>query len=260
MGVALPRALGILTGVWIAADADDFSAVPWAYPGTASQHSGLLDGERFHAVADAAMLDALLVRAGAAPVSERHLVVAVGSNASPAVMRRKLERGGVSTVVPFLKVTMSGVAVGHSAHVSPPGYIPATPYGDDSSTVALRATLLDDRQLERVDATEPKYRRRLLGSSRCRLSFDGFECPDEVWLYESVCGVLTAPESGPVPLTEQRRLMDLLRQQLSGWGDLVGGGSGEDVALRLAADPDLREASREHFARTGWACASGLPD
>ena len=246
--------------MWIAADADDFSAVPWAYPGTASEYPGLLDGERFHAVADSAMVDTLLARTGAAPVSERHLVAAVGSNASPAVMRRKLERGGASTVVPFLEVTVSGVAVGHSAHVSPPGYIPATPYGDESSILTLMATLLDDTQLERVDATEPKYRRRLLGSGRCRLTFDGFECPDEVWLYESVCGVLTAPGRAPVPLTEQRQLMRLLREQLDGWGDLVGDGSGEDVARRLAADPGLREASREHFDRAGWVGVSGLSD
>lgn len=251
--------LGILAGVWIAPDADDFSFAPWAYPGTASEHTGLLDGERFLAAADPAMLESLLARAGAAPISDRHLVLAVGSNASPAVMRRKLERGGVSTVVPFVEVAVTGIAVGHSAHVSPPGYIPATPYGDATSAVTLMATLLDDAQQERVDVTEPKYRRRLIDGDSCQFSLEGLGCPDAVWLYESVCGVLTAPD-GPVPLTEQRRLIGLLRQSMDGWGDLVGEGTGEEVALRLAADPGLREASREHFARAGWAADSGLPE
>ena len=162
-------------------------------------------------------------------------------------------------MVPFVEVTLTGIAVGHSAHVSPPGYIPATPYGDETSTVALMATLLDDAQLERVDVTEPKYRRRLVDNATCELSFVGFECPDQVWLYESVCGVLTSPD-GPVPLTEQRRLMGLLRQDMEGWGDLVGEGTAEEIALRLAADAELREASREHFARVGWAAESGLPE
>ena len=97
--------------------------------------------------------------AGAAPLAERTLVVAVGSNASPDVMRCKFARAGVDATVPFVRVRLGGIAVGHSAHVSLAGYVAAAPYHAPGATATFTASLLDDDQLECLDETERTYTR-----------------------------------------------------------------------------------------------------
>jgi len=97
-------------------NADDLATRPWEYPGKAPEHSGLLAGGSYRQMAIKPGLDG------------RQLVVAVGSNASPAVMRRKLSRRGVSTVIPFVTAEADGIGAAHSAHVSKAGYVAAAPF------------------------------------------------------------------------------------------------------------------------------------
>jgi hypothetical protein len=88
-------------------------------------------------------------------------VIAVGSNGSPAQLHRKLA-GRTGVLVPMTYVAVGGLVPGVSAHVSRPGYVPATPVLLPGATGRLVLLWLDDAQLAAVDATEPNYHRTAL--------------------------------------------------------------------------------------------------
>lgn len=230
----------------------DLSATPWDYPGTPPAASGLLDGDRFVPRPPADLVD--LAR-------DRTLVVAVGSNASPAVMRRKLARHGVGGTVPLVAATMRGIAVGHSAHVSRPGFVAAAPYLAADAVTPVYVTLLDADQMRCLDLTEPNYVRRRLAGGRCALALDGGTTPAEFDLYDSRWGVLARPGAAVVPLGTQTALHALLQDRWPPYQQMHGPETdARDVMARWASDPALRTRVREAFATTGWARRSGLAD
>jgi hypothetical protein len=102
-------------------------------------------------------VDDVLAELGVAPLRRRTPVIAVGSNASPAQLRAKL--GPARLVVPLTRTRTHGIAVGVSAHVSRPGYVPATPVPAPGEFATLFALWLDEEQLAVMDATEPNYDR-----------------------------------------------------------------------------------------------------
>ena len=70
-------------------------------------------------------LDDALLFAGAAPVVDRRPVIAFGSNAAPAQLRDKFQPlAPDERVVPVLRGSVRGFVLGHSPHVSDPGYLP----------------------------------------------------------------------------------------------------------------------------------------
>ncbi len=83
-------------------------------PGSTADPSG-------RSVAQDRPLDSLLQAAGGPPTAARTPVLAVGSNASPAQVRRKMANAGLATQVPITAVRVRGLTVGVSAHVSRPG-------------------------------------------------------------------------------------------------------------------------------------------
>lgn len=101
-----------------------------------------------------------LTRLGAEPIGRRHPVLAVGSNASPAQLRRKF--APMSQVVPITAARVKGLIVGVSAHVARAGYIPATPVAAEPLSSDLWVTWLGDDELTAMDATEPNYQRTQL--------------------------------------------------------------------------------------------------
>ena len=255
--------------------ADHLTASPWAYPGTAARCSGLLVDGRFTPLSAADLL------AGSAD-EPRTPVVAVGSNASPAVMHRKLARHGVGGPVPLVAATLTGCAVGHSAHVSVPGFVPAAPVLRDDARTPVYVTLLDDAQLRCVDRTEPSYVRRRLGDGPCLLELEDGSTPESFHLYDSRWGVLTQPISvsggSVVPFGSQQALHALLRAQWQPYAELLGPAADsadaadatpddtgehdlatlQTVMRALAANGRLRDRVREAFAATGWTRPSGL--
>lgn len=247
--------------------AEDLTASPWAYPGTTAGCSGVLEGGRFTPLPAADLLAG--PRAGS-----RTAVVAVGSNASPAVMHRKLSRHGVGGAVPLVAGTLKGCAVGHSAHVSLPGFVPAAPYLRPDARTPVYVTLLDGAQLRCVDRTEPSYVRRRPPRGRCLLELEDGSRPESFDLYDSRWGVLARPSTGPgtsvLPFGAQEALHALLRAQWPPYAELLGDvvaptDSGEDdvaavhrIMRALAADRELRNRVRAAFAATGWARTSGL--
>jgi hypothetical protein len=133
----------------------------------------------------------------------RTLVVAVGSNASPAVLARKL--ADVDPIVPTSPCVVTGIAVGHSAHVSARGYIPAAPYAAAGVETALHAGWFTPDQLRALDDTEPNYDRITLSTARFPI-----EPPAEHFdIYRSHWGVL-AENGTPLGLLGQRELFAML--------------------------------------------------
>ncbi len=253
--------------------ADDWERTPWTYPGTPAPHGGLLrDGDFLTltpgpdvlgaATIEGTALDVVLAASGVAPTAERQLVVAVGSNASPAVMARKLAADGASTTLPMAAVEVLGLAVGHSAHVSRRGFFAAAPYLRPEAVTRTFASLPDAEQLDVLDRSEPNYVRRTLDPRACPVGVDGGTWSASSMVYDSRWGVLGEPGSlEPWPLLTQEQLFERLAQGSSAFTACVGslGGGLASVMRRLAADPSLRARVREILQEDGWARPSALP-
>jgi len=218
---------------------DDFGAEPWLYPGTPVDRSDPIDPGDLE------------------PDSGRTLVLAVGSNASRAVLRRKLERFGVAPEVSFIRATVCGLRVGHSAHISVPGYIPAAPVADPDAKCELVASLLDSDGLAAIDATEPNYRRHELSTERFPLELDlGGQTmrPATFQVYVSRRGVLAAPGEAPLSLTGQEELFGRLGE-CPGFAGLAEGTPSEVMRI-FAGSAELRDAARNAFGDGGWIARS----
>lgn len=210
---------------------------PIEYPWEPVAGSGVLHDGHFEHASD---VDALLSAVDAPPLGDRHAVVAVGSNASPAVMHRKLSGAGVSTTVAMTIDRVHGVAVGHSAHVSMPGYIAAAPYLAPDRRERFVVVHLDEDQLDAVDATEPNYRRVAMATTS---------------LYASVWGVL-AVDGVPIDRCDQRALHRRLADADRDFAVFVERHDG-DPALALAHDGE--DPWRHRWAALGFVMADGFP-
>ena len=226
---------------------------PWLYPGTPVPHSGLLiDGEFLD-------LDAARDRAGRhLEVDGRAVVVAVGSNASPAAMQRKLSRARVSTVVPFLKASVVGIGVGHSAHFSRPGYVPAAPFVAPASATSVVVSLLDREQLAALDDTEPNYERLSLSSAECGLQLDTGEASDTFDIYVSRWGVVRSEGDEPLPVSSQPDVFAHLRRRSSAFARFSATDDLETVMRRLAEAAQHREELAAALVAEALVAESGL--
>lgn len=191
----------------------------------------LVDGSHW------ATIDAHLKTAGAAPLSDRHAVLAIGSNRSLVALRRKYARVP-GWVLPTLRVTVAGLDVGHAACVSGPGWIPWAPKaGDRSLRCSYEVSFLDDEALAVLDATEPNYHRSALPPEHDVLLEDG-QVLEGVDLYCSRHSLIGGPDGIAVPAGGQVQALELVAAAL---GRAV-------THADLAADPGLREQAREAFA------------
>lgn len=206
---------------------------------------------------DTPTLDALLRARGLPSSAERTLVVAVGSNAAPAVLARKFHRQGVSTVVPLLLVIVRGIGLGYSAHVSKQGFVAATPFADPARPATLVGSLLDAEQLNALDRTEPNYRRLLLAARDYPLVIDGSGQRPARWsVYESIHGVLCIDEE-PVRLGTQADLHTRLSAVAAIDAVAQLGADSAAALARLQREP-VRDALKAHWRAAGHAAPSGL--
>jgi len=212
--------------------------LPALYPWRATERSGVLAEGRFLPTNE---LDRVLEDYGAAPMADRRRVLSVGSNASPEVMWRKMARAGVTTPLAMTITRHEGVAVGHSAHVSLPGYIAAAPYRCARCVRRFVALHLDDGQLAALDATEPNYD---------RIEHDG------AWIYASHWQVL-AVHGLPVSLRTQEDLHATLREADPRWFEQFDGASAAEVTKRLAHDGSVNEW-RHHWRSVGLTRHAGF--
>jgi hypothetical protein len=193
-------------------------------------------------------LDRYLWNAGGSPVASFVPVLAVGSNASPAQLRRKLAHAGLPTLVPITAVRVSGLAVGVSAHVSRPGYLPATPVPDDGAVSNLWLVWLDAAALAAVDATEPNYERIPLPTRYpVRLTTGRPVMP--CWVYLSRHGYLINEAGEPRRLTDQATLISALLAGIPALRAL--GGTSPQEWIERTHDPAARDAIREAFRSAG---------
>ncbi|GAA1483015.1 hypothetical protein GCM10009624_34550 [Gordonia sinesedis] len=175
-----------------------------------------------------------------------HLVVAVGSNASPEVLCRKL--AGLPTrsdpvnhdqaarrdvEARLVRVVVDGIGIGYSAHVAHRGYIPAAPFADPGGTVTTVGAWLDETEIAALDATEPNYDRIATGSFS---------------LYSSRHGVL-AEHGSPLPFGSQDRVLTWLADRLN---HPVLQGDTASVCTRLAY-PSVAGG----LTRTMWSAGLG---
>lgn len=193
-------------------------------------------------------LDRYLRNAGGSPVASLVPVLAVGSNASPAQLRRKLAHAGLPTLVPITAVRVSGLAVGVSAHVSRPGYLPATPVPDDGAVSDLWLVWLDRAALAAVDATEPNYERIPL-PTRYPVRLTTGQPVMRCWVYLSRHGYLINEAEEPRRLTDQATLISALLAGIPGLPAL--GGTSPQEWIERTHDPIARDAIREAFRSAG---------
>lgn len=213
----------------------DLRAEPWTYPGPPLPFSCLQIGDRLLPLPDHGALD----------LAGRHFVISYGSNASPDVLRRKFERGGVSTTVPHFLGHLDGMALGHSAHVSRPGYVPVTPFPAQSSIPVVVSALTPD-QLRCLDRTERNYDRVAVPATRVRLSVP-WQLPRQLHLYESTWGTILDGPGTPLPFGPQSAIFARLAQWHLLPPPLAITNGIRHITRILASRTDLREWIRDRL-------------
>lgn len=193
-------------------------------------------------------LDQMLLDEAVPATAQRIPVLAVGSNASPAQVRRKLSAAGLWPVVPITAVEARGLSVGVSAHVSKAGYVPATPVHDPAAVSIMWVTWLDVDELAAMDVTEPNYQRVRLHSQYSVELVSG-QAVNGCWVYVSRHGYLTGRSGKPLRLTDQATLISGLLADVPALADLAGSSPKEWV--RRARDESVRDDIRNVFRSAG---------
>jgi hypothetical protein len=185
------------------------------------------------------------------PAADRIPVLAVGSNAAPAQVRRKLADRGWVIAVPITAVKVDGLSVGVSAHVSRAGYLPATPVLDPSVKNSLMwVTWLAPDELAAMDETEPNYDRMRVPRS-CPVRLASGQVVSGCWLYVSRHGHLVERSGRPRALTDQARLISGLLAEFPPLAELAGTSPGE--WLNRVRDEQVRDDIRDLFRSAGIA-------
>jgi hypothetical protein len=223
---------------------------PLSYPGVWPEESGLLDGDRLLPLTR-------LTFPGRVPV------LAVGSNACPAQLRHKMRECELSSPIPLVKVKVTGLQVGVSAHVSGMGYVSASPFRAPRHTREFFLTWLDPAQLAVVDASEGvtaptgAYDRVPLPAADFRIELESGELLDGAHLYVNRRGVLHDGTGTPRRHPGERPLLTELLAASPRLRELFGS-TPEEFCSRARSDPRLCGAGTRLFAEEGWTTASGL--
>ncbi|WP_405970303.1 hypothetical protein OG496_08710 [Streptomyces sp. NBC_00988] len=218
---------------------------PLTYPGAWPAESGLLVGDRLLPLDDRATYE------------DRTPVLAIGSNACPGQLRHKMAEFGIDSPIPMLKVRVTGVEVGVSAHVSRVGYVSASPVKAPDVVRELFVTWFDTRQLAVVDASEGAYDRTWLPESECHVELGSGELLRGVYVYVNRHGVLHDGTGVPRRHPGERAL---LTELLSGSRELraLFGRTPEEFCERARGDRELCERGTRLFREEGLVTASGL--
>lgn len=243
------------------AAAHDPIAHPLTYPGRLPEDSGLLTGDGFVTLREAAgrpPFDDVLHRAGRLPLGERTPVLAVGSNAAPAQLRRKLT-GRADTVVPMTYARVSGLVPGVSAHVSRPGYVPAAPLLAPGESARLIVLWLDEAQTAAVDRTEPNYRRVRLPAT-VAVSVPGLGRLGACDVYAGRHGCLAGPRGAALRLAAQPVLIAGLLADSPALARMSGARTAAEFVASARRSAALRDRVRDLWRRTGRVLPQpGLP-
>ncbi|MFJ7071518.1 hypothetical protein [Streptomyces sp. NPDC098781] len=223
---------------------------PLLYPGARPSDSGLLHGDRL------LPLDRLVY-------DDRVPVLAVGSNACPGQLRRKMDAFGIDSPLPMVKTRVTGLGVGVSAHVSRLGYVSASPFHAPGHVAELFLTWLDDEQLAVIDASEGvplpdgNFGRAWLPAPDVRVELaDGTALPG-AYVYVNRHGVLHDGDGAPRTHPGQRPLITELLLGSTRLRQLFGV-TPEEFCARARSDPGLCDRGTRLFAAEKLVTASGL--
>ncbi|MEU4718058.1 hypothetical protein AB0G06_00330 [Nonomuraea dietziae] len=261
MSEALPRH-ATLTDLFV----DDPMAAPLTYPGRLPRVSGLLQDDSFAPLADVAgappedwrahvegravRLGDHLEALGAAPMSARHAVLAVGSNAAPSQLYRKFFDSALRPVVPLTQATVQGIAPGVSAHINRHGYVPAAPVAVPGPS-RLFVLWVDQAQLVALDVTEPNYYRRLLPADRHPVTLASGAALPTCWVYVGRHGCLTEKTGEAMRLQAQTRLIGRLLSRSAELRKLCG--PTPETFVTRVREPLVRETAYHLFRSLGLA-------
>ncbi|GAA3472260.1 hypothetical protein [Nonomuraea roseola] len=259
MSEALPRP-ATLTDLFV----DDPTAAPLTYPGRLPRTSGLLQDDSFVPLADVAgapaedwqahvegqavRLGDHLEALGAAPVSARHAVLAVGSNAAPSQLYRKLFDSALRPVVPLTLATVGGIAAGVSAHINRHGYVPAAPIAVPGPS-RMFVLWVDQAQLVALDVTEPNYYRRLLPAERHPVTLVSGAALPTCSVYVGRHGCLTERTGEAMRLEAQPRLIARLLSRSAELRKLCG--PTPETFVARVREPLVRETACHLFRSLG---------
>lgn len=197
-----------------------------------------------------------------APINSRVPVVAVGSNASPAVMRRKMKDEHAESTIPLVRGTINNIAVGVSAHVARGGYLPAAAAHESGSSAAVVVGWFDARQLEALDKSEPNYNRVLVSHRDYPLSLEppaleqNGENIGHFYIYVSKHGTLIRGDA-LLPLIHQTEISKWLAEVV---GEPWTGRTPKEAAESLAGDEHQgeRDSIRDKFAELKLSRPCGI--
>jgi len=255
---------------------------PLSYPGATLRHSFLwlddwvyrirpetgagglgwgvdIDGGSLAPRGPVGRLDDALRSTGAPPMTERWPVLAFGSNAAPAQLSTKF--GSLSPArrtIPVLRGSVAGLALGHSPHVSIPGYLPYV-IVDGGPDVVLDAFVLwlDPDQRAALDRTEPNYRLVQVPGARYPLRVESMDRIESYSAYQGKWGALRWPgETSPARAGSQQEALGRLGRE-PWFAELLGPGDARSWMQRLAADPELRDAVKDGFVANGMVVGDG---
>jgi hypothetical protein len=207
-----------------------------------------------------ATLDDALAELGETRIRDRIPVLAIGSHGAPGQLRHKLRDTGLSTAVPMIPVRLHGVRIGFSAHISPAGYVAASPYIRPGAVSHLIVTWLDALQLKTVDDTEyPEYRRVVLPDAFPTELPTGAPLPG-THLYVNALGVLSFPDgTAPTAAMPQPEILTALcarsAELRAAFGD-----SPEEFVRNARSGGDLRAFGTRVLADSGWLLRQPLFD
>ena len=236
-------------------------ADPARYPGERPAFDYLLAGDRILPIAPGSggwrVTGSWLPDASdVVPLTGRLPVVAFGSNASPAQLVAKF---GVTERIPVTRARLRGFSLGHSPHVSIPGYIPWVLVDDPGSVVDCAVLWLDDGQRARLDVTEPNYDLVRVDAVRYPLVVRAVDAVIGYAAYRGRWGALRWPgRDGPTAASTQAAVFHRLGE-LGWFRQLVGDAADrlESCQRRLAAEGQLRERVRSELLSRGMAMPDG---
>ncbi|MBK3576313.1 hypothetical protein JHN63_21320 [Streptomyces sp. MBT65] len=218
---------------------------PLSYPGVWPATSGLLVG------------DLLLPLDDRVTYEDRTPVLAIGSNACPGQLRHKMAEFEITSPVPMVKVRVTGIEVGVSAHVSRVGYVSASPVNSPGVVRELFVTWFDARQLAVVDASEGAYDRAWLSGAEFPVALGSGALMRGAYVYVNRHGVLHDGTGVPRRHPGERAL---LTELLCGSAELrmLFGRTPEEFCARARADRELCERGTRVLREVGLVTESGL--
>lgn len=238
----------------------------WPYPATTTKDANVddwtIDGNQGPVPLGLNGLDAALSNLGATTMAYRHAIVAVGSNAAPGQLLHKYRADVHNTIIPITRAKVHGLAVAHSGHVSIPGYVPYVPTLTRAAhPIRLDILWLDDKQLRRMDETEPNYQRIHVPTTAATAELESDTTLTSFQVYRGRWGLLrTAADAPPLAATSQEGAYSTLAMHRWFRGlvpEFLEGGT-EAAARALAQDQRRRDEIRYELAARNLTAADQL--